>query len=81
VELRVERLVLDAAARRLSIVERISDFSTDTVPTRTGRLSSCISTISSIRALNFAFSSRKTRSGKSSRIISRWVGIATTSRL
>ena len=44
--------------RRLSIVERISDFSTLTVPTSTGRPASCISTISSMSALNFAFSSR-----------------------
>ena len=44
--------------RRLSIVDSISDFSTDTVPTRTGRPASCISTISSISALNLAGSSR-----------------------
>ena len=44
--------------RRLSIVERTSDFSTDTVPTRTGRPASCISTISSMTALNFALSLR-----------------------
>ena len=49
--------------RRLSIVASISDFSTETVPTRTGRPASCISTISSISALNLAVSSRKTRSG------------------
>ena len=67
--------------RRLSIVERISDFSTLTVPTSTGRPASCSSTISSIRALNLAFSSRYTRSALSSRIISLWVGMATTSRL
>ena len=67
--------------RRLSIVASISDFSTLIVPTRTGRPASCISTISSISALNLAGSSRKTRSAKSSRIISRWVGMATTSSL
>ena len=53
-----------AMPRRLSRVDRISDFSTLTVPTRTGRPTSCISTISSMSALNFAFSSRKTRSGE-----------------
>ncbi len=39
--------------RRLSSVERTSDFSTDTVPTSTGRPASVISSISSIRAANF----------------------------
>ena len=79
VELGVERLVLDPS--RFSIVESTSDFSTVTVPTRTGRPAAFISSISSISALNLAFSFLKTRSAWSSRTIGRWVGIATTSRL
>jgi hypothetical protein len=79
VELRVQRLVLDAAS--LEHRGEDLDFSTLTVPTRTGRPISCMSTISSISALNFAFSSRKTRSASSVRTMSRWVGMPTTSRL
>ena len=67
--------------RRLSISLRTSDFSTETVPTRTGRPASCISTISSMSASNLPFSVRYTRSGSSTRIIGRWVGIETTSSL
>ena len=48
--------------RRLSISERISLFSTLTVPTRTGRPASVISTTSSMSASNLASSVRKTRS-------------------
>ena len=49
--------------RRLSISARTSLFSTLVVPTSTGRPASVISTISSMSALNLAFSVRNTRSG------------------
>ena len=42
--------------RRRSICERISEFSTLTVPTSTGWPGWCRSTMSSTTALNFAFS-------------------------
>ena len=61
--------------RRLSISASTSLFSTLVVPTSTGRPASVISTISSISAVNFAFSVRNTRSASSSRTIGRWVGI------
>ena len=48
--------------RRLSSVESTSDFSTDTVPTSTGRPASVISSISSMSALNFEVSFLYTRS-------------------
>ena len=41
---------------RRSICERISEFSTMTVPTRTGWPFACRSTMSSTTALNLAFS-------------------------
>src|SRR5947207_2500913 len=55
--------------RRLSSSDSTSLFSTLVVPTSTGRPASVISTTSSIRALNLAFSVRYTRSASSSRTI------------
>ena len=67
--------------RRFSMSPSISLTATLMVPTRTGRPFSCSSATSSMTAFHFPLWLRKTRSAKSSRIMSRLVGTTTTSRL
>ena len=61
------------------IPESISDVSTDVVPTSTGWRRFAHSRMSSTIASNLSFCVRYTRSAASSRIMSLWVGITTTS--
>jgi len=66
---------------RLSIVESNSDFSTDTVPTSTGRPSAWCAAMSSTIASYFSRCVRKTVSGSSMRIRGLLVGTWITSSL
>ena len=65
----------------LSFFESISEVSIEIVPTRTGWPLSLRSRISSTTALNFSRLVLKTTSARSFRIIGRFVGMTTTSRL
>ncbi len=67
--------------RRLSIRDRISDFSTLVVPTSTGWPASCRSAMSSTHASNLAWAVWKMTSASSLRIIGMLVGIGTTPSL